>query len=154
MHEIHGHAGTVIEREPRALFAAITDIERLPEWNAAIEKVIECPERLVDGASWTVGMHPTRGMRWKSVSTLQELDPGCLRFSYRTVNADGNPSYTMWLWELTPQTDGTSVSVRWDVHLKTLDRRLLAGPIRKRQLRKEVAVSLAALSAHVPSAVF
>jgi len=113
MHEIHGHAGTVIEREPRALFAAITDIERLPEWNAAIEKVIECPERLVDGASWTVGMHPTRGMRWKSVSTLQELDPGCLRFSYRTVNADGSSRRKL-MGRASP-SGGTSTSRRLTV---------------------------------------
>jgi len=78
MREIHGHAGAAIEGDARALFAAITDIDRLPEWNGAIEKVIERPDRLVAGASWTVGMHPTRGMRWKSVSTLQELDPGHL----------------------------------------------------------------------------
>jgi hypothetical protein len=31
------------------------------------------------------------------------------------------------------------------VYLKTLDRKLLAGPIRQRQLRKEVAASLLAL---------
>jgi uncharacterized protein YndB with AHSA1/START domain len=153
MREIHGHAGAVIDGDPWALFAAITDIDRLPEWNRAIEKVIERPDRLVAGASWTVGMHPARGMRWKSVSTLQELDPAGLRFSYRTVNADGNPSDALWHWELTPQSEGTNVSVRWDVYLRTLDRRLLAGPIRRRQLRKEVAASLEALGAHVTSPV-
>jgi hypothetical protein len=35
--------------------------------------------------------------------------------------------------------------VRWDVFLETLDRRLLAGHIRRRQLRREVAESLSAL---------
>jgi uncharacterized protein YndB with AHSA1/START domain len=102
MREIHDRAEAVIESDPRALFAAITDIDRLPEWNRTIEKVIERPDQLRAGASWTGGMHPTRGVRWKSVSTLQELDPAALRLSYRTVNADGNPSYTLWHWELTP----------------------------------------------------
>ena len=37
------------------------------------------------------------------------------------------------------------MTVSWDVYLKTLDRKLFAGPIRQRQLRKEVAGSLAAL---------
>jgi hypothetical protein len=37
------------------------------------------------------------------------------------------------------------VSVSWDVYLKTLDRKWLAGPIRRWQLRKEVAESLRAL---------
>ena len=153
MREIHDRAEAVIERDPGALFAAITDIDRLPEWNRAIEMVIERPDRLAVGANWTVGMHPTRGVRWKSVSTLQDLDPAGFRMSYRTVNADGNPSYSFWHWELTPQLGGTNVSVGWDVYLKTLDRRLLAGPIRKRQLRKEVAASLRALGACVVSPV-
>jgi hypothetical protein len=38
------------------------------------------------------------------------------------------------------------VSVHRDVYLATLDRRLFAGPIRRRQLRKEVAASLAMLA--------
>jgi hypothetical protein len=44
------------------------------------------------------------------------------------------------------------VSVHWDVYLETLDRRILAGPIRCRQLREEVANSLVALTALVSSA--
>ena len=73
-------------------------------------------------------MHPARPVRWKSVSTLQELDAAGLRFSYRTVNADGNPSYTLWSWKLTPTPLGVQVSVHWDVYLESLDRRLFAGP--------------------------
>jgi uncharacterized protein YndB with AHSA1/START domain len=149
MREIHGHADAVIEGSPRAVFASITDIERLPEWNRAIERVVEQPSCLTPGATWTVEMHPTRPLRWKSVSTLQELDADRLRFSYRTVNADGNPSYALWSWDLTPTALGVRVSVKWDIYLETLDRRLLAGPIRRRQLRKEVATSIAALAVRV-----
>jgi hypothetical protein len=96
-------------------------------------------------------VRPVRPVRWKSVSTLQELDAECLRFSYRTVNADGNPSYTLWSWNLTPKPPGVQVSVHWDVYLETLDRQLIAGPIRRRQLRKEVAASLATLDTLVGS---
>ena len=74
------------------------------------------------------------------------------RFGYRTRNEDGNPSYTLWRWEVDPDDSGTKVSVRWDVYLKTLDRRLLAGPIRQRQLRKEVAASLRAMEKAVARA--
>lgn len=77
------------------------------------------------------------------------LDAERMRFRYRTVNADGNPSYTLWSWELTPTLSGVEVSVHWDVDLETLDRRLLAGPIRRRQLRREVAGSLATLATQI-----
>jgi hypothetical protein len=43
------------------------------------------------------------------------------------------------------------VSIPWDVHLTTWYRWLLAGPIRKRQLCKEIADSLTALANHVKS---
>ena len=108
---------------------------------------VDRPGRLLPGETWTVQMHPARLMRWKSVSTIQELDGAALRFSYRTVNADGNPSYALWRWEVTPEVTGARMSVSWDVYLETLDRRLLAGPVRRRQLRKEVAASLVSLAA-------
>ena len=146
MREIHDHADAVIEGDPQVIFDSITDIDYLPQWNDAIEQVIERPAGLTAGATWTVEMHPARAVRWKSTSTLQELDPERLRLSYRTVNADGNPSYTLWCWELAPTPSGVQVSVHWDVYLETLDRRLLAGPIRRLQLRREVAASLATLA--------
>jgi uncharacterized protein YndB with AHSA1/START domain len=151
MREIHDDAEVIIEGDPRMIFETITDIERLPEWNGAIEQVIDGPAGLTTGCTWTVEMHPARPMRWKSVSTLQELDAEGLRFTYRTVNADGNPSHTLWCWKLTPTSAGVQVSVHWDVYLKSLDRRLFAGPIRRRQLRKEVAASLVMLAALVGS---
>ena len=73
------------------------------------------------------------------------------RFTYRTWNADGNPSYADWKWEVVPLDSNAHVTVSWDVYLKTLDRKLLAGPIRQRQLRKEVAASLLALDQVVRS---
>jgi uncharacterized protein YndB with AHSA1/START domain len=148
MREIHDQARATIGAEAAALFATITDIERLPEWNRAIEEVIDRPTTLAPGVAWTVQMHPAPGMRWKSVSTLEEVDANLLHFSYRTVNADGNPSYSLWNWALTPAVAGVQVVVSWDVFLKTIDRRVLAGPIRKGQLRKEVAASLEALTAY------
>jgi hypothetical protein len=143
--EIHDRAETTIDADANALFTTVTDLERLPDWNKAIERVIDRPRALTAGASWTVQMRPSRLMRWKSVSTLSELDGEARRFSYRTVNADGNPSYALWEWEVTRTADRVQVSVSWDVFLETLDRRLLAGPIRRRQLRREVADSLSAL---------
>jgi hypothetical protein len=58
------------------------------------------------------------------------------------VTLQGDPD---WTWEVVPLDSIAQVTVSWDVYLKTLDRKLLAGPIRQRQLRKEVAASLLAL---------
>jgi uncharacterized protein YndB with AHSA1/START domain len=146
MREIHDSAEIAIVADARSLFGIITDVDRLPEWNGAIERVIDRPAGLAPGATWTVQMHPARMMRWRSVSTVETIDPERMRFSYRTVNADGNPSYALWHWEVTSQGARVTVAVRWDVSLETLDRRLIGGPLRRRQLRKEVAASLGAMS--------
>ena len=129
---------------PDATFRLITDIDRLPEWNRAIERVVEPAPDLTPGTEWLV-MHPSRGMTWQSRSRVEEIDKDVRRFRYRTWNADGNPSYADWKWEVVPLDSMAQVSVSWDVYLKTLDRKLLAGPIRRGQLRKEVAESLRAL---------
>ena len=145
MQEIHGTAVDSINAAPDATFQLITDIDRLPEWNRAIERVVERASDLTPGTEWVVTMHPSRGMTWQSRSRVEEIDADVRRFTYRTWNADGNPSYANWKWEVAPLDSMAQVSVSWDVYLKTLDRRLLAGPIRQRQLRKEVAESLRAL---------
>jgi len=143
--EIHGTAIGSVNAAPDATFRLITDIDRLPEWNRAIECVIEPASDLIPGTEWVVKMHPSRGMTWQSRSRVEEINKEVRRFAYRTWNADGNPSYADWKWEVVPLDSMAQVSVSWDVNLKTLDRKLLAGPIRQRQLRKEVAESLRAL---------
>ena len=145
MQEIHGTATGRVNAAPDATFLLITDVDRLPEWNRAIERVVEPAPELTRGTEWMVKMHPSRGLSWQSRSRVEEIDKDLRRFAYRTWNADGNPSYADWKWEVVPLDSMAQVSVSWDVYLKTLDRKLLAGPIRQRQLRREVAESLRAL---------
>jgi len=144
--EFHGSETNTVTGPADAVFGLITDVDRLPAWNRAIERVVEPASDLAPGTEWTVKMHPGRGMSWLSRSRVEEIDQNGHRFRYRTWNADGNPSYSDWTWEVVPLDSSTQVTVTWEVHLETLDRKLLAGPIRKRQLRKEVAASLVALA--------
>ena len=95
---------------------------------------------------WTVNMHPPHVPSCGSVSRVEELDRHHLRFAYETRNADGNPSYTKWAWTVVGAGDGAEITVSWDVYLKTFDRRVLAGPLRKRQLHREVQNSLTAIA--------
>jgi uncharacterized protein YndB with AHSA1/START domain len=90
MREFLDHDEAVIDGDARAVFEAITDIEHLPEWNRTIQRVLDRPARLAPGATWTVEMHPSPLVRWKSRSMLTTLDRENLRITYRTVNANGN----------------------------------------------------------------
>ena len=153
MDEIHGRASLRVGATPQAVFDLITDVGRLPEWNTAIETVLKRPSGLTEGAEWTVKMHPPRTPSWTSISRVEELDRGELRFAYETRNGDGNPSYTKWAWAVTGASGGARVTVTWDVYLKTADRKFFGGPLRKRQLAREVPNSLAALASALTAPV-
>jgi uncharacterized protein YndB with AHSA1/START domain len=150
MDEFHGRASARVDAPPQTVFDFLTDVGRLPEWNAAIEAVVERPPALAKGVEWTIKMHPPRIPSWKSISRVEELDRRRFRFAYETRNADGNPSYTKWAWEVVGAGDGAgdgaAVTVTWDCYLKTFDRRVLGGPLRKRQLAREVPQSLTAMA--------
>ena len=152
MQEIHGRASLRVDAAPQDVFDLITDIDRLPEWNRAIEAVVDRPPALSEGVEWTVKMHPPHVPSWGSISRLVALDAETLQFAYETRNADGNPSFTKWAWAIAAADDGTEVTVTWDVYLKTFDRRVLAGPMRKRQLAREVPNSLTAMAGALAAA--
>jgi uncharacterized protein YndB with AHSA1/START domain len=149
MREFHGRATARTAATPEAIFGLITDLDRLTEWNGAIEALVRRPADLVPGAEWMVTMHPPRLPRWGSISRVGEIDTQKRRFAYETRNADGNPSYTRWAWEVEAAGTGTMITVTWDCYLRTADRRFLAGPLRKRQLAREVPRSLSAIDSAV-----
>jgi uncharacterized protein YndB with AHSA1/START domain len=145
MNEFHGAATRRIAADPEAVFDLVTDLDRLPEWNATVDQITERPASLAVGAEWVAVMHPRRSPSWKSRSTVEDIDRDRRCFVYKSRNEDGNPSYARWTWEVVPAGDDAEVTVRWAVYLKTLDRKLIAAPIRRRGLAREVPASLDAL---------
>jgi len=137
----------IVDDSANDVFNVVTDISRLPEWNAAITTVIERPEHLCEGAQWTVEIRAL-GQTWHSRSTVETLDPIGRVFAYRSAPDDGNPSFALWTWVVAPHPDGALVTVASELHPLTFVRRLLLVRIRARQLgRKELVDSLAALEA-------
>ena len=127
------------------VFAVVTDISRLPEWNTAITAVIEQPDHLEPGAEWVIEMHAL-GRRWHSRSMVEALDPTGRCFAYKSVTDDGNPSYALWTWLVADHTDGALVTVACELHPRTFWRRTLLVRIRSRQLaHTELIHSLASL---------
>lgn len=127
------------------VFATITDVAQLPQWNAAITGVIQQPDRLEAGAEWIVEMHAF-GRTWHSRSVVEALDPNGGCFAYRSMTDDGNPSYALWTWFVAEHPDGSLVTVAAEFHPHTFWRRVLLMRIRCRQLaRAELVHSLVAL---------
>jgi uncharacterized protein YndB with AHSA1/START domain len=146
---VQGTASAVVAAPPATVFAAITDIDRLPEWNAIMRSVVERPAELVPGAEWVVELNAL-GQTWHSRSVLERFDPAQRRFEYRAGTDDGNPSRALWSWQVDDDPAGSRVTVSWDLRPVTFWRRVLLVRIRGRQLaHTEVPGSLRALAAHV-----
>jgi hypothetical protein len=128
------------------VFAIITDISGLPGWNTVITSVVERPDELVPGAEWVVELR-AMGQRWRSRSTLVDLDPVGRRFAYRSATDDGNPSWADWAWTVADDPQGSRVTITLELHPVTFWRRVLLAKVRARQLaRTELPRSLAALA--------
>ena len=141
----HVSASRLVAGSADDVFNVITDISRLPEWNAAITAVMERPERMCAGAQWIVEIRALR-QTWQSRSTVETFDPTGRYFAYRSAPDDGNPSFALWTWVVTPHPDGAFVTVASELHPLTFIRRVLLVHIRARQLKhSELMQSLAAL---------
>jgi Polyketide cyclase / dehydrase and lipid transport len=141
--------GSVTGRVPKPaedVFVFLTDVDRLPEWNAIISEVVERPGVLQRDTEWVVRIK-AMGTSWASRSRVEECDVERRVFSYRSCTDDGNPSYAIWRWQVEPDTgDASRVTVSWDLHPETFWRRILLARIRSRALGREVPASIEALT--------
>jgi len=150
--EFRNSASAVFDAAPTDVFGAVTDIDRLPEWNAHVPRVVERPGRpLGEGVEWVVRIN-AMGTHWHSRARVLTYDPTAMRFEHRSCSDDGNPSYGVWHWQVTPTPDGRArLDVAWEIHPKTFWRRALFSKIRRSQLPNEVSGSLVALGAALSS---
>jgi uncharacterized protein YndB with AHSA1/START domain len=141
-----------VDADADAVFATVTDPNRLPDWNAAIRGVVDAPSTLTEGAEWVVKMHAL-GRSWHSRSRVEAIDPATRVFRYRSCTDDGNPSYVTWQWSVTADDGGRSVvTVNGDLNPETFWRKALFVHIRRRQLGQELASSLEALASSARTA--
>ena len=140
-----------VRAAPDEVFTVLTDVARLPDWNARMTAVVEPPTRLEPGAEWVVAFR-VLGQSWRSRSRVESIDPLGHRFVHTSRTDDGNPSHALWEWTVDPDPAGSRVRVSWSLHPATFWRRTLLVRMRARQLaRTELPASLAALSTIVTS---
>ena len=143
---LHGSATATVVAPPDRVFGLVTDISRLPEWNALMTQVVEIPAVLAEGSEWVVACKAMGVMRWHSRSRCEELDPVARRLRHRSGTDDGNPSFACWTWDVAPDGDNSSVTVSWELHPSTFIRRVAMSRMRQRMLTGEVEASLHALA--------
>src|SRR3954469_18816743 len=91
LEQFGGTTSRIIDAEPADVFARITDVSRLPEWNARIHHVIEPPaEPLAPGVEWVVELR-VMGLHRASRARVTAIDAQQYRFEHTSRN-DGNAS--------------------------------------------------------------
>lgn len=147
--EFHGTETVLLTAEAADVFDLLVDIDRLPEWNSCIDHVIDAPPGpLEEGTEWVVEMR-AMGTRWPSRARALRVDRAAGAFEHRSVTDDGNPSYVLWSWQVTPAAEGATLSVTWAVHPRTFWRKLLLARVRRGFLAAEVRGSLAGVEAYL-----
>jgi uncharacterized protein YndB with AHSA1/START domain len=149
LRQFHGQTSAIIDASPTKVFAAITQVDRVSQWNKRIASVVRAPGTpLGEGAEWTVQMWVPPA-KWKSRSHVVEYDPDRLVFEHTSQSDDGNPSYLAWRWTVAPDSGGSKVTVEWTGYPRTFWRQLIFARYRSKQLRSEVPASLDALAYHL-----
>jgi hypothetical protein len=149
--EFHGSETVELAASASEVFELLIDIDRLPDWNARIDHVIEpagCP--LTSGVEWVIQMR-AMGTRWPSRARTLTVDRAAGVFEHRSCTDDGNPSYALWSWNVVPHQPGSTFTVTWAVHPETFWRRLLLARARRPVLANEVKASLAGLDRYLRS---
>jgi uncharacterized protein YndB with AHSA1/START domain len=130
----------------KAVFDTIVDVRSLPEWNERIRVGADAANPQAVGDQWVVEMG-LMGVGFRSRSEVLEIDATAGRLVHRSQRDDGNPSYTIWTWVVTPDGDDRCrVSLGWELVPRTPTRRVMAA-VRARMIPDEAAASLAALDA-------
>lgn len=146
MGRVGSHTGHV-DAAPDDVFAAVTDIAGLPEWNDRIQRAVMEPDALERDAEWLVELK-ILGQRFQSRSRVLDIDPVARRFRYRS-NPEGDPDFAIWTWEIAPESGGSRVRVSWDLNPLQLANRVFWVRVRSRGLKKELPSSLAALESFI-----
>jgi uncharacterized protein YndB with AHSA1/START domain len=150
--EFEGQESVRLSSSPRDVYDLLVDVDRLPEWNAAIDHVIERPAGpLAPGVEWVVEMR-AMGTRWPSRSRASVVDRDKLAFAHTTQSDDGNPSFVTWTWNVDRAPEGCRLTVRWAAHPRTFWRKLLLARMRRPVLAGEVRASLAGIDAYLHDA--
>ena len=88
-----------VAAHPDTVFGLLVDVDRLPEWNHIITRVLHRPAVVAPGAEWVVEMH-AMGQTWPSRTRVEAIDRTDRRLVYRSGTDDANPSFTTWHWHV------------------------------------------------------
>lgn len=99
------HTRTILLKQtPKAVSAALADVQKMPEWNQNMTKVELLPPS--EGKETT--KQTFKGGMTMTIVTTESLAPTHL---VRAMRDDGGPFVGSWTYEISPTTDGSKVEL-------------------------------------------
>ena len=106
-------AETTIDAPPEAVWAVLGDVRRMPELSPELVRMIPLKTGGLRPGQWYLGLNRRKGVVWPTRSLVTDVEKS------RKVAWDTRTSGARWIWELTPQGEGTRV-----VHRRPVPKRV------------------------------
>ena len=99
-------AETVIDAPPEKVWAALTDLRRMPEWSPELVRMVPLRRGGLRVGQQYLGLNRRKAVVWPTRSVVTVLEPG------RALAWDTRSSGARWIYELAPEGAGTRVVQR------------------------------------------
>jgi uncharacterized protein YndB with AHSA1/START domain len=106
-------AESTIEAPVGAVWAVLTDLSRMPEWSDELLKMVPLKTGGLRLNQWYLGLNRRKAVIWPTRSVVSALEPEA-KLAWLTKSSGAE-----WIYELTPDGDGTRV-----VHRRPVPRSL------------------------------
>ena len=106
-------AETVIDAPPEAVWAVLGDVRRMPELSPELVRMIPLKSGGLRPGQWYLGLNRRKAVLWPTRSVVTDVEKS------RKVVWDTRTSGARWIWELTPEGEGTRV-----VHRRPVPKRV------------------------------
>ena len=106
-------AETTIAASPAEVWAVLSDLRRMPEWSPELVRMLPLKRGGLRVGQWYLGINRRGAVVWPTRSIVVTLEPG------EAIAWDTTSSGARWIYELTPEGEGTRV-----VHRRPVTARL------------------------------
>ncbi|GAB2881780.1 SRPBCC family protein [Nocardioides pacificus] len=96
-------AETFVDAPPERVWEVLSDLSRMPQWSSELVRMVALRPGGLRRGQWYLGVNRRKLAVWPTRNVVAELEPG------RVLAWDTTSSGARWIWELTPEGDGTRV---------------------------------------------
>jgi uncharacterized protein YndB with AHSA1/START domain len=96
-------AEATVAAPPARVWALLTDLSRMPEWSPELVRMLPLKPGGLRVGQWYLGVNRRKAVVWPTRSVLAVLEPG------RELAWDTKSSGARWIWEISPDGEGTRV---------------------------------------------